>query len=174
MPPASPASRGGAASPHDAANLDGAANDAAAAVVVHPAAPWTVLAAVFVGGCAGGLARELVSRAWPTTSNQFPWAVLVINLSGSFLLAALLTVCAARWPSARYLRPLLASGFCGAFTTFSAVTVSTARLLAHEQAGSAAAYLAASLVGGLLCAAAGLALARLITSDGSARTSPSN
>ena len=128
-----------------------------------------MLAAVFVGGCAGGLARELSSRAWPTASGRFPWAVLVINLSGSFLLAALLTVVTARWPTARYLKPLLASGFCGAFTTFSAVTVSAALLLAHDQAVIAVAYLAASLLGGLLCAAAGLALARSLAPHVSGR-----
>ena len=119
-----------------------------------------MLAAVFVGGCGGGLARELISARWPTTGGAFPWAVLVINLTGSFLLAALLTVADRLLPTRPYVRPLLASGFCGAFTTFSAVMASSVLLLAHGHSMLGAAYLAASFFGGLLAAALGLFSAR--------------
>lgn len=119
-----------------------------------------VLAAVFLGGCAGGLAREVISTAWPAAHDGFPWATLVINLSGSFLLAALLTMIDGFLPASRYVRPLLASGFCGAFTTFSAVMASSVLLLAHGHSMLGAAYLAASFFGGLLAAALGLFSAR--------------
>ena len=115
-----------------------------------------MLAAVLIGGCAGGLARELISARWPTAPGTFPWAVLGINLTGAFLLAVLLTVIAGLLPATTYVRPLLASGFCGAFTTFSAVMGSSALLLAHGHAPLGLTYLAASFVGGLLVAGAGL------------------
>lgn len=115
-----------------------------------------LLGAVFVGGCAGGLAREVIAARWPAAAGSFPWAVLVINLTGSFLLAALLTVIAGLLPTTTYVRPLLASGFCGAFTTFSAVMGGSALLLAHGHAPLGLAYLAASFVGGLLAAVIGL------------------
>ena len=105
---------------------------------------------------AGGLGREVISTAWPAGRDGFPWAILVINLSGSFLLAALLTVIDGFLPASRYVRPLLASGFCGAFTTFSAVTASSAWLIGQGHVGLAATYLLASLLGALLAAAAGL------------------
>lgn len=114
-----------------------------------------VLVAVFVGGCVGGLARELISARWPAATGAFPWAVLGINVTGSFLLAALLTLLIRLRPPTTYVRPLLASGFCGAFTTFSAVMGSAALLLAHDRAWLGAAYLAASFAGGLLAAVAG-------------------
>lgn len=53
------------------------------------------------------------------------------------------------------LRPFLAAGFCGALTTFSTLQVELIRLGQHGHAGLAAAYLAASLGGGLLLAATG-------------------
>ena len=122
-----------------------------------------VLAAVFLGGCAGGLAREVISTAWPAAHDGFPWATLVINLSGSFLLAALLTMIDGFLPASRYVRPLLASGFCGAFTTFSAVAASSAWLIGQAHVGLAATYLLASLLGALLAAAAGLTSAAALS-----------
>jgi len=38
-------------------------------------------------------------------------------------------------PPTTYVRPLLGTGFCGAWTTFSSITASTDQLAAHEHAG---------------------------------------
>ena len=64
--------------------------------------------------------------------------------------------------SGRYLRPLLGTGFCGAFTTFSSVVVTTDLLLAHGHAGTALAYLGASIGGGLAAALLGLVAGRAL------------
>ena len=122
----------------------------------RPTPPAALLAAVFFGGCLGGMSRAVIVASWPTAEDAFPWAVLVINVTGSFLLAALLTVIAGLFPDRTYLRPLLASGFCGAFTTFSAVMASSDLLLAHGHPLLAVSYLGASLTGGLIAAALGL------------------
>ena len=114
---------------------------------------------VFVGGCLGGAARYGVSRAWPTGSEYgFPWATLVVNLTGAFALAVLVVAVVRRWHSVSWPRRLFGTGFLGAWTTFSAVAVSADRLLAHGHAGTGIAYLAASLLGGTMCAAAGWAV----------------
>lgn len=118
-----------------------------------------VVAAVFVGGCVGGWARHGLALAWDSTS-AFPWPVLTANLVGAFLLAVVVVVATEARPS-RHLRPLLGTGFCGALTTFSIVVVGTARLASGDRWALAATYLAATVVGGLLAAALGLALARL-------------
>jgi fluoride exporter len=118
-----------------------------------------VVIAVLAGGCAGGAARYATVRAWPTGSSGFPWATLSVNLAGAAVLGALVVLAGTVWRS-RYARPLLGTGFCGAFTTFSAVVVDVDRLLARGEAGVALGYLAASFLGGLVAAFVGIVTAR--------------
>ena len=80
---------------------------------------------------------------------------------GAFLVAVVLVVVSGRF-SARYALPLLGTGFCGAFTTFSAVVVTTAELLAHDHRGTAITYLVASICGGLAAAWLGLMFGRAV------------
>ena len=121
-----------------------------------------IVAAVFVGGVFGGLARYAIGKAAPSSANEFPWDVFVINLSGAFALALLLVLAIEVLPANRYVRPALGTGFLGAFTTFSSLTVATDHLFAHAHAGLAIAYAVGSLVGGLIAALLGLLCARII------------
>ncbi|MDQ1556585.1 MAG: fluoride exporter [Actinomycetota bacterium] len=92
----------------------------------------------------------------PHTDTQFPFDTLVINVLGSFALAALV---ARVWRSASpVLRAGLGTGLLGGFTTFSAVMVSLVSLTASSQPGLAVAYLAMTMIAGLVAAAGGLAL----------------
>ena len=118
-----------------------------------------VLAAVFAGGCVGGYARYALEVAWDTPARGFPAATLTVNLVGAFLLGVVVVIATEVRPS-RYLRPLLGTGFCGAMTTFSAVVVASAQLLAHGRSATAAGYLAATVAGGLAAAWAGARAAR--------------
>lgn len=130
---------------------------------------FDVLLAVLLGGCAGGAARFAIVRAWPTGSSGFPWSTLLVNYGGAAALGVLVVLAGSVWRS-RYARPLLGTGFCGAFTTFSAVVVDTDRLLARGDAGIAVAYLAASFLGGLVLAAAAVVVARALVGRTGART----
>ena len=121
----------------------------------------SLLLAVLVGGCAGGLARYAVVTAFPS-DGAFPWATLGVNVAGAFLLALLLVLALDVLPPSAYVRPLLGTGFCGAFTTFSAVAVSTSELGRDDAVGLAVGYLAASLVGGLAAGALGLVTGRSV------------
>lgn len=118
-----------------------------------------VVVAVLLGGCAGGAARYATVRAWPTGSSGFPWSTLTVNLSGAAVLGALIVLAGSVWRS-RYARPLVGTGFCGAFTTFSAVVVDVDRLLGRGEPGVAFGYLAASFLGGLGAAFIGVVAAR--------------
>lgn len=134
-----------------------------------PRARWPrlhadVIAVVFVGGCVGGYARYAVGLAWQPPPGGFPAATLAVNLVGAFVLAVVVVVATGIRPS-RYLRPLLGTGFCGALTTFSAVVVALAQLLAQARYAVAAAYLGATVVGGLAAAALGLVLARAVEAN---------
>ena len=128
---------------------------------------------VFAGGLAGGLARYLIGRAWPAPPSGFPWNTFVVNVTGSFALGVLVVaveVLAYRahlgqvrhLGPARYLRPVLGTGFLGAFTTFSALALSTDQLVAHGHVALGVAYLIASVTAGLLAAFAGLQFGRLL------------
>lgn len=118
------------------------------------------MAAIYAGGMVGAVARVAISRAWVTGAGHWPWATLVINVSGAFLLGYFTAQWRQRRRPASYRRPLLTTGFCGAFTTFSAVQLETVRMLDHDHVTLAVAYQAVSITAGLAAVALAAALAR--------------
>jgi CrcB protein len=119
--------------------------------VVNPAGrlPRDVLVAVAVGGALGSAARYGLEAAWPTGPGGFPWATLIINLTGCALLGALMQVIATRIAPHRLVRPFLGTGVLGGFTTFSTYAVETRGLLAAGRPALAAAYALGTLAGAL-------------------------
>ena len=111
-----------------------------------------VLAAL--GGALGALARWGVAEALPSASG-WPWATLLVNLTGCLLLGALVAVLAVRYADAGWPRPLLAVGFLGGFTTYSAFALEVVRLTEDGAVLTAAAYVLVSVVGGVAAVAAG-------------------
>jgi CrcB protein len=120
-----------------------------------------VLAVIAVGGMIGATARFELAEALPTEPGRFPWATFWTNLSGSFVLGFLLVLLAERFPPSRYLRPFLATGILGAYTTMSTYTVETALLFKDGHAATALLYGVGSLVLGILLAYVGIVAARL-------------
>jgi CrcB protein len=121
-----------------------------------------VLVAVLVGGVLGGLARYGIGLAAPPRADGFPWDIFAINLSGAFALAVLLVLLLEVFPSTRYVRPALGTGFIGAFTTFSSLATATDHLLAHGHPALAIVYTFGSLFAGLAAALLGLICGRAI------------
>jgi CrcB protein len=132
------------------------------------------LAAIAVGGALGTLARYGIERVAATGSDGFPWGTLTVNVVGSFVLGAVLTVIVERWPRDRFLRPLVAVGFCGGFTTFSTLAVEIDQRVQHGHGALAAVYLVVTLVAGLGAALAGITVARgrLLPAVGAALVDP--
>jgi fluoride exporter len=122
--------------------------------------PTIRLLAIAVGGSLGTLARYEMGRWLVVSGLGFPWSTFTVNVVGSFLLGALITLVTERWPPTRYVRPFAAIGFCGGFTTFSTLTVEVMRRAESGRVGLAAVYLGASLVAGVAAAGAGVLLAR--------------
>lgn len=103
--------------------------------------------AVALGSAAGGVARFLLS-AWleQRTASSFPYATLLVNLSGSLLLGFLATWTYETVGVPAELRALLTTGLCGGFTTFSTFSLETVALADEGALGRAALYVALSVV----------------------------
>ena len=115
-----------------------------------------------LGGALGALARWAVAEALPPSPPGWPWATLLINLSGCLLLGALLAVLAARAPGASWPRPFLAVGVLGGYTTYSAFAVEVVRLTESGAVLGAAAYVVVSVLGGVAAVAAGTLAAHAV------------
>ena len=111
--------------------------------------PARILLAVFVGGCAGGAARDALATSYGAT--------LVVNVVGCVVLGALVVAVPHHW------RPLLGTGFCGALTTFGTVTVASEQWLEDGRVVDGLGYLSLSLLGGVLAAAVGIVLGHALT-----------
>lgn len=122
-----------------------------------------ILGAIALGGAFGAPARYGIGRLVHVEPNGFPWATFWTNLSGSFALGLILILVLERFaPTRWYIRPFLATGFLGAYTTFSTFAVETDMLVKNGHAGTAGAYATASLLAGFAAVWAGMAVARLI------------
>ncbi|GHF22360.1 fluoride efflux transporter FluC [Pseudolysinimonas yzui] len=112
--------------------------------------------AVLAGGAVGTALRLTVDLLLPHGGAAFPIGTFLVNLTGSFVLGALV---ARVWPVApEWLRVGLGPGLLGSFTTFSALAVSAVELTSAGAGAEAVVYVAASLVGGIAAAALGIRL----------------
>ncbi len=105
----------------------------------------TVLA-VAVGGALGAVLRVAVGEVWP--GEDFPWSTLVVNVSGSTVLAALpLLAVVHRRP---VLAPLLGTGVLGGYTTLSTASAESYALRDQGRPGLALVYAVATVAACLL------------------------
>jgi CrcB protein len=117
-----------------------------------------VLAAL--GGALGALARWGLAESLPHSPGAWPWSTLLVNLVGCLLIGALLAVLLARYPQSPWLRPFLAVGVLGGFTTYSTFAVDVVRLTGAGHPVLAAAYVLTSVLGGVLAVVVGLLVGR--------------
>jgi CrcB protein len=120
------------------------------------------LTAIAAGGAIGALARVGLSQAFPATPGNWPWTIFAINLAGAFMLGYFVTRLQERLPLSTLRRPLLATGLCGAFTTFSTVQVEVLEMIDRHREGLALGYVGASVAGGYLLVAAASAMVRRV------------
>jgi CrcB protein len=115
------------------------------------------IAAVSVGGFCGAVARYLAGLwAVERWGAALPWGTLLINLSGSFVLGFYLTLVTERCAGRSTSRLLVATGFLGAYTTFSTFSYEVVQLMTQGHQLQALGYVAGSLVLGLAAAAVGM------------------
>jgi fluoride exporter len=119
------------------------------------------VAVVALGGALGAVARYgvslLVARFWTA---DFPLGTFLINVSGSFILGFFATLAAERTALDPLWRLLVATGFIGAYTTFSTFEYETQRLTESGATTIAAVNVVGSLVAGFAAVQLGVMLAR--------------
>jgi CrcB protein len=108
------------------------------------------LAAIFVGGAAGAALRVWLGRHFTAGAPNWPWVTFTINITGSFALAYFATRLQERLPQSTYRDPLLGTGFCGAYTTFSTMQVEIVKMVEADRYGLAAGYAFASISAGFV------------------------
>jgi fluoride exporter len=122
----------------------------------------TRLLLVCAGGALGSGARYLLSTwAARTLGAEFPRGTLIVNVSGSFILALVLaSPIGALSPEARL---FVGAGLLGGFTTYSSFNHETLALLERGDTALAVANLALTVGGCLLAGLAGILVGRSIS-----------
>ncbi|HTS79078.1 MAG TPA: fluoride efflux transporter CrcB [Myxococcaceae bacterium] len=116
---------------------------------------------VAVGGALGSVARYGVGAAAARLLGPaFPWGTLMVNVSGSFLIALVMHLALAGTAISVELRIFLTTGIMGGFTTYSSFNYETLALLNQRAYGLAGLNLAATVLGCLLAGVLGLATGR--------------
>jgi CrcB protein len=118
------------------------------------------LAAIFLGGAAGALLRVWLGEEFTAGVASWPWATFSINVSGSFALGYFASRLQERLPQSTYRRPLLGTGFCGAYTTFSTMQVEILKMVQHGSYGLAFTYALVSVAAGYLAIWIAIAMVR--------------
>ncbi len=121
------------------------------------------LAAVFVGGAIGTLARAGLATLTAPQPGHWPWATFVVNIAGAFILGFVTTRLLERLPLSAYRRPLLGTGLCGGLTTFSTVQVETLHMIQRHHYALAATYTVVSVTAGLLAVSVATAIVRRVS-----------
>jgi CrcB protein len=88
---------------------------------------WVALGSAIGGVLRYALGHEMLSQH----SSDFPWATVLINVIGSFIIGffGTLTVAGSRFQVPEPIRIFVMIGLCGGFTTFSSFSMQTYDLL---------------------------------------------
>ena len=122
--------------------------------------------AVLAGGFLGTIARALLSPFLQANlGKDWPYDILLINLTGAFLLACLTTPADAAILLGPTRRLFITVGFLGAYTTFSSLMLGDLLLCFAGKSLLALLYLLASIAGGLLATMLGNLLGHLVISN---------
>ncbi|HEX9834508.1 MAG TPA: fluoride efflux transporter CrcB [Mycobacterium sp.] len=120
------------------------------------------LAAVFIGGALGTVARVAVEMLAAPDPGRWPWPTFAVNIVGAFLLGYFTTRLLERLPVSSYRRPLLGTGLCGGLTTFSTMQVETVTMIEHQHYGLAVGYVSTSVAAGVAALYIATALVRRV------------
>ncbi len=117
---------------------------------------------VFLGGGFGSALRYIIGKYLNDVENGIPYGTFTVNVLGSLLIGLILGLAMKSTAITQNQLLLLASGFCGGFTTFSTFAYENHLFLKSGDFTSFALYTIASFVLGFLAVFFGMYLARII------------
>ncbi|WP_299889286.1 fluoride efflux transporter CrcB [uncultured Lacinutrix sp.] len=115
---------------------------------------------VFVGGGFGSVLRYLIGKYLNSTETGIPYGTFAANILGSFLIGIILGLALKNNTLTENHTLLLATGFCGGFTTFSTFAYENHAFLKTGDFTSFAIYTIASFAIGFLAVFAGMHLVK--------------
>lgn len=115
---------------------------------------------VFIGGGFGSVLRYGIGKYLNNPETGIPYGTFVANILGSLLIGIILGLAAKNNALSQNQTLLLATGFCGGFTTFSSFAYENHVFLKGGDFTSFALYTIASFVIGFLAVFLGLFLAK--------------
>ena len=113
---------------------------------------------VFIGGGFGSTLRYIIGKYMNSTETGIPWGPFTANILGSLLIGIILGLAAKNEALSSNQTLLLATGFCGGFTTFSAFAYENHVFLKAGDFTSFAMYTIGSFIVGFLAVFLGLFL----------------
>jgi CrcB protein len=125
--------------------------------------PWAIAVLVGVGGFAGTLARYGLSLASQRFVSGWPLGTWISNVLGCLLIGIIAGLSARGATITPEVRLVLATGFCGGFTTLSALIYETGEMLHASAHGHAILYVAGSLAASMSACILGLFVVRVLT-----------
>ena len=118
---------------------------------------------ISIGGILGANARYWVADwAAQRLGTEFPYGTFIINISGSFLLGLFMAFLQQRAFINPNYRLFFATGFCGAYTTFSTLTYESLRLFQDGSILLGCTNLVGSLIVGMFAICGGFLIGRMI------------
>ena len=118
---------------------------------------------VFLGGGLGSISRFLISKYIQVPKEGFPWATLLANFIGCFLIGLLLGLVIKNENLRSDFYLFAAVGFCGGLTTFSTFSMENILFLRSGDYLTFISYTLLSLIGGLVFVALGHSFFKFFT-----------
>lgn len=117
-----------------------------------------IVVLTLVAGACGALARFLLDSSIKSRwQSPFPWATVIINVTGSLLLGILAGLVLFHGQPTAW-QTVVGTGFCGGYTTFSTASFETVRLVQQNRRSLALLNAVGSLVLSVAAGAVGLAV----------------
>ncbi|MBU3822447.1 fluoride efflux transporter CrcB [Flavobacteriaceae bacterium XHP0103] len=115
---------------------------------------------VFLGGGFGSVLRYIIGKYLNSPENGIPYGTFTANILGSLLIGIILGLAAKNDSLTQSQTLLLATGFCGGFTTFSTFAYENHVFLKSGDFTSFALYTIASFIVGFLAVFFGMFLVK--------------
>tara|TARA_B100001146_G_C15898072_1_gene313286 strand:- start:53 stop:439 length:387 start_codon:yes stop_codon:yes gene_type:complete len=122
----------------------------------------SILTAVALGGAIGSVARYMVDRMFTLAFGPGILGILIVNISGSFLLGLVSAIILEqdRWPTE--LKLFTSIGILGSYTTFSTLMLTSTHLANNGDLWKGILNIAASLIFGILATIFGIFLGKAL------------